>query len=229
MVHEIIKSKFNVFVEALIISVLLLIIGFIVGYYVEVSRTNSMAQNYKQYEIEALDLKLQNYYYQIMDYSSCSNAIDQNFIFADKIYETGLDLERYENVNELSKEILLEKKRYVLLKNELWLNSILLKRKCNNTFHTVVYIYSQRTDTGKEAEQAAIANTLGKIKEEYGNQIILIPLAGDLDLDSVTMQMRNYNVTYLPSVIIDEKIVFQGYSSPEKIENILGPKVIIKL
>lgn len=227
MVHEIVKSKYGVFVEALIFTLFVVIIGFFIGYYVEYLRTNSIEQSYKQYEIEALDLKLQNYYYQIMDSSSCNNAIEQNLIFADKIYNTGLTLERYENVNDLSKDILLEKERYVLLKNELWLNSILLKRKCNDSFHTVVYLYSQKTDTSKEAEQAAIANTLKKVKEDYGNNIILIPLAGDLDLDSVTMQLKNYNIVYLPSVIIDEKTVLAGYASPEDIEKYLGQKKAI--
>jgi len=229
MVHEIIKSKFNVFIEALLLTLFVFIIGFFIGYYVEYLRTSSVEQSYKAYEIDALDLKLQNYYYQIMDYSSCVNAIEQNLIFADKIYETGLNLERYENVNDLSKDILLEKERYVLLKNELWLNSILLKRKCNDSFHTVVYLYAQNTNTGKEAEQAAIANTLKKIKEGYGNEIILIPMAGDLDLDSVRMQLKNYNVTYLPSVIIDEKIVLTGYHPQEEIEKYLGKKKIISL
>jgi hypothetical protein len=229
MVHEIMRSKFRVFLEALFLTVLLVMIGFFIGYYVEYSRTNSIEENYKAYEIEALDLKLQNYYYQIMDQASCSGAIEQNLIFADKIYETGLNLERYENVNDLSKDILLEKERYALLKNELWMNSILLKKKCNDSFHTVVYIYTQNTNTGKEAEQAVIANTLKKVKEDYGNEIILIPIAGDLGLDSVTMQLRNYNITYLPSVIIDENILLAGYHPQEEIEKYLGKKKIISL
>ncbi|MBS3075393.1 hypothetical protein J4429_02945 [Candidatus Pacearchaeota archaeon] len=220
MVYQIIKNypRFRVFLDSLIITILILIIGFFIGYYIEYLRTNSIVENYKNFEISALDLKLQNYYYQIMDDASCKQAIEQNFIFADNIYKTGLDLERYENVNELTKDILLEKKRYVLLKTELWLNSILLKKKCNNPFHTVVYVYTQKTDTKKDAEQGAISNVLKKIKEENGNKIILIPIAGDLGLDAVEMQMQIYNVTYFPSVIIDEKIVLKGFQKLEEIE-----------
>ncbi|VVB77757.1 Uncharacterised protein [uncultured archaeon] len=222
MVYEIIKNKkFRVFLDSLIITVLILMIGFIMGYYVEYLRTDKIVQSAKDFEISALDLKLQNYYYEIMDSTSCKNAIDQNFIFADKIYNTGLTLERYENVNELSKDILLEKKRYVLLKNELWLNSLLLKKKCNSPFHTIVYLYTQKTDTKKDAEQSAISDTLKKIKEEHGNQVVLIPIAGDLGLDSVDMQMKIYNVNYLPSIILDEKKVLEGFHNQNEIENIL--------
>ncbi|MFC1710929.1 hypothetical protein ACFLZJ_02120, partial [Nanoarchaeota archaeon] len=167
------------------------------------------------------DLKLQNYYYQIMDKASCEDAIYQNFIFADSIYDQGIKLERYEKANELTKDLLLEKKRYVLLKTELWMNSLLLKEKCEDPFHTVVYLYSQESNTIKDAEQQAISNVLKKVKEERGNEIVLIPIAGDLGLDSVNIQLRIYDIQYLPSVIIDEEYVLEGFITEEEVEKYL--------
>src|SRR3989344_4406455 len=102
MVYEIMKSKFRIFLESLIISVLILIIGFSLGLFIEANRTNKIVDYYKDYEIQALDLKLQNYYFQIMDKSSCEEAIEQNFIFADDIYTQGLVLEKYEEANQIS-------------------------------------------------------------------------------------------------------------------------------
>jgi hypothetical protein len=144
MVHQIIKSKHRVFVESLILTLLILLIGFSIGFYVESSRANSIIQDYKDFEISVLDLKLQNYYYQIMDQSSCNSAIEQNLIFAEDIYSVGLNLQKYEDAGEILESSLFnEKRRYVLLKTELWLNSILLKKKCDDSFHTVVYLYTQ--------------------------------------------------------------------------------------
>jgi len=223
MVYEIIKSKYRIFIETLILTLLILLVGFFIGLFVENYRTSKMVDNYNAFEISAFDLKLQNYYYQIMDESSCNNSIEQNFFFADKIYKDGLNLERYEQANQLTKNILLEKKKYVLLKTELWLNSILLKKKCGDSIHTVVYVYSQNEggSVSKDAEQAAISDVLRQIKEEKGNTIILIPIAGDLRLDIVDLQLRVYNVTSLPVVIIDEKVVLTGFSSKEEIEKFL--------
>ncbi len=221
MVYQIVKMKHRIFIETLILTVLILFTGFLIGFYVESSRTNELIDNYKNFEIEAMDLKLQNYYYQIMDSASCETAIEQNFIFADEIYNEGLIIERYEQLNELSEDILREKKRYVLLKTELWLNSILLREKCDASFHTVTYIYSQEGDDIKRAEQDVIADTLRELKEEKNNEIILIPIAGDIGLDIVDLQRRLYNITYLPSIIIDEKIVIEGYKSVEDLEEYL--------
>lgn len=218
MVYKIIQNRSIIFLEAFVISLAFLIIGFEIGLYVEYSRTNDIVNQYKNFEINALDLKLQDYYYQIMDSASCNQAIKENLIFADKIYNTGLELEKFEDANQLSKDLLIEKQRYSLLKTELWFNSISLKKKCNNPFHTVAYIYSNSQSTSKKAEQEAISQVLKKLKDKYGNNIILLPIVGDMNLNVVDVQLRIYNITYIPSIIIDEKSVISGYATLEDIE-----------
>jgi len=222
MVYQIRKHRYGVFVESFILSIIIFLIGFSIGFYFENLRLNKVINNYQGNEIEALDLKLQNYYYQIMDEQKCEFAIEQNLIFADKIYNEGLEIEKFENANQLTGELKNERKKYVLLKSELWLNSILLKKKCGEPFDTIVYIYSNEAGKIKEAEQKAISNILKEIKDKKGNEIILLPIAGDLDLGIVDFQKNIYNITYLPSIIINEKIILEGYHSLEKIEQYIN-------
>ncbi len=222
MVYKIMQSKFRIFLESAIISLLILIIGFSFGLYVESSRSDRIVESYKNYEIEALDLKLQNYYYQIMDSDSCEKAIEQNFKFADDIYLRGIELERYEENSQITNELLTERKRYSLLKTELWLNTILLKKKCNAKFDTLTYIYSGDPRTSAiVAEQKVISNILRSIKEEKGNNLILLPIAGDFDLNIVELQKRIYNIDELPSILINEKVVLYGFNSEEEIKSYL--------
>lgn len=231
MVHEIIKSKYRVFLDATLLTLLILIIGFSFGIFVESYRTNKIANHYKDYEIEALDLKLQNYYYQIMDQSSCERAIEQNFIFADNLYKKGIELEKFEEANQITQDILMEKRRYVLLKTELWLNSILLKKKCENPFDTVVYLYSSEpTNNIKVAQQKVISNNLKTVKENQGNNIILLPIAGDMKLTDkqtdpklgiIDLQIKLYNIQELPAIVINEKTVLYGYNTEDEIESYL--------
>ncbi len=220
MVYEV-NSKKKVFLDSLVLTLLVLIIGFSIGFYFEYFRTNKIIDNYRNNEIEALDLKLQNYYYQIMDRSSCDSAIAQNFVFADDLYDNGLEIEKFEEANQITDDILLEKRRYVLLKTELWLNTILLKEKCEDPFDTIVYLYSKDTGSFSVSQQKVISNVLKSVKEKRGNRVILIPLAGDIGLGAVDLQMNIYNVTSLPSIIINEKIVLEGFHTEEEIESYL--------
>ncbi|MBS3099411.1 hypothetical protein J4462_04315 [Candidatus Pacearchaeota archaeon] len=231
MVYKMSKSKFGIFGESLIYTILILIIGISLGFFIENYRTNQIIDSYRDYEVEALDLKLQNYYYQIMDETSCKEAIEQNFAFADDLYTRGLELEKFEEANQITDDIFREKKRYVLLKTELWLNSILLKEKCDNPFDTVVYFYSgDPKNNVKVAEQKVISNILKTVKEDKGNKIILLPIAGDLKkgsedesqrLGSVELQRRIYNITKFPSIIINEETVLEGFHTVEEIEKYL--------
>jgi len=223
MVHQVNKKKHQgVFIDALILTIVMILLGFSWGFYIEFSRTNKVIENYRNFEIEALDLKLQNYYYQIMDETTCKEAIEQNFIFADDLYESGLEIERYEEASQITEDIKREKNRYVLLKTELWLNTILLKEKCNAKFDTIVYLYeNDPKNNAKVSEQKIISNVLENIKEEKGNQIILLPIAGNLDLNVVNLQTRIYGVNSLPSIIINEKTVLEGFHSEEDIKSYL--------
>lgn len=215
-------GKYGIFAESLVIAILIVLLGFFLGLFVEIYREKGVAENYKAFEIEALDLKLQNYYYQIMDSSSCAEAINQNFIFADNLYNEGLKIDKYEKSSQITSSIELEKKRYVLLKTELWLNSILLKEKCNNPFDTLVYVYmNDKNDNAKKTEQDVISNILGSIKSGKGDKVVLLPLAGDLGLKSVELQMRIHNVTYFPSIIINEDKVLEGFHTEEEISSYL--------
>jgi len=232
VVYKIRESKYGIFFESLVFTMLILIIGFSFGYMVESYRTNKIVDDYKDHEIEALDLKLQNYYYQIMDSSSCEKAIKKNFEFADDLYITGLEIEKFEQANQITDDIFREKKRYVLLKTELWLNSILLKEKCDKPFDTVVYFYSgDPTNNIKVAEQKVISNVLKTVKENNGNSVILLPIAGDLKKSSndesltlgiVDLQMQIYNITTLPSILINEEVVLEGFHNVREIESYLN-------
>jgi len=221
MVHEVNSGKNGVFFEALILTIAILIIGLSTGFFIESWRTGNVINSYKEFEIDSLDLKLQNYYFQIMDSANCEEAINQNLDFADRIYSDGLVIQEYEDLNQLTGNLLIEKKRYVLLKTELWLNSVILREKCGD-FNNVVYVYTQYPDNKKKAEQEAISKTLEDLKKEKGNNIILIPIAGDLGLRTIDLQMSVYNVSYFPSVIINEEVVLEGFHSKEDIEQYLN-------
>jgi phosphomevalonate kinase len=217
-----IESKYRIFLESFMIAVIIFVAGFSLGFFVETFRTQKLINNYTEYEVQALDLKLQNYYYQIMDKSSCDAAIEQNFKFADDLYTNGLALGKAEETNQITNRLLSEKKRYVLLKTELWLNTVLLKNKCEAKFDTIVYIYSgDPANSAKVAEQKVISNILKDIKEEKGNKVVLLPIAGDLKLQAVELQKRVYNITSLPSLIINEQIVLEGYRSAREIKSYL--------
>jgi hypothetical protein len=99
----------------------------------------------------------------------------------------------------------------------------LLKEKCNDPFNTVVYFYAGDPNNNlKVSEQKVLSNVLKTVKENLGNEIILIPIAGDLNIGAIDLQKRLYNVSYFPSVLINEDVLLEGFKPVEEIESYLG-------
>ena len=211
----------SVFLKAFIVSLILFNIGILLGVAFENVRSGSFLESYRRNEISLIDIKLQNDFYKSFDVKFCDTFIKENLEFGDSIYEEGLKLEKVEESSQLTETILLDKKKYVLLKTEFWINSIIIKERCNSTYHTVVYFYTQYPNLVKKGEQSAISRSLEEIKKQYGNEVILLPIAGDLDLVSVNMLRNIYNVTSYPTILIDEKIKLEGLHSKQEIEKYL--------
>ena len=103
-----------------------------------------------------------------------------------------------------------------------WVNSIKIKKECNADYHNIVYFYDYNDPSFEQkAKQNALSNLLGGIKEKYGNDIMLIPLAIDNDVLSIDILANKYHVTEAPAILIDEKTLLTDVQNFEEIEKYL--------
>lgn len=201
-----VSQKFA-FLYALIFAIFVFVIGFFIGFTVENMRNNVAYQSYVSSEISMNDVRLQNQILTYSDIKDCKLTQENNIYFGNRLYEESKMLDKYDKSNEISKFIKTEHKKFDLLRAIFWLNSITIKEKCNSDYVNVVYIYDYVNPTiSQKAEQQVISNLLLEIKNDYGDKVILIPFAGDNDLVSIETLKSKYNITKLPSVLINENI-----------------------
>lgn len=210
------------FLYALIITLVVFNIGIFFGYALESSRISNIQDMYEQSNIELLDQQAQEYAFDVVGDLNCSLMVQGNIDFANRIYEQALKIEKYERASRLNQDIVEEHKKYDLLRALLWMNSIKTKEACGDNFHTIVYVYKYDEPSLEEkAKQRFFSNLLGEIKEEYRDNVILIPIAGDNDLLSIELLLDKYGVEELPSIIIDEEHVLTEINNFEDIETYL--------
>ena len=106
-------------------------------------------------------MRLQSYYYQSIDEIACEEAIDENLKLGDKIYADGLLLAEYEAANRLTDKLSFEKKKYNLLKTEFYINSLVLKERCNANYDVLVYFYLDGTE---DLDIKAKQNTVSRVQ-----------------------------------------------------------------
>lgn len=124
-------------------------------------------------------------------------------------------LEVYEKYSEIQPEYVKLKRDYTLLSIRTWLLSLDVKKGCSKDLIPSLYFYSKDCDTC--INQSYV---LDNLKEEVPNFSAFIV---DFNLDEPIIKIikKVYNVTEVPSFIINDKL-YSGYQSLEKMKKIIS-------
>lgn len=217
MAHQI-----NIHIKPAIITVFIFLIGLMIGILIDNSRVSRAREDISESEIRWNDALLLNQHLQSLGNVSCDLALEENLKYNDAIYTYGKRIEKSIEATTFTPELEQEWTRYNLLQVQFWFNSIELKERCGFDYHNVVYISREKNATnGEKIDNDLQSSVLLNLKEECGNKIMLIPLTADVNLIVTDSVIKQFDIIQYPSVIIDEKYVFQGLTSIEDLENIV--------
>jgi len=218
---KLLENRKRVFWEALFLTVVVFLFGLLIGISFESGKVNELNNYYIKSETSVMDAFALNSF-SSLDSSNCETLANANLDFANNIYNEALVLEKYQNAGKLTKGVSEIHKKYDVLRTFLWINTIKSAEKCGRTYDTVVYLYEENTeDLTQKAVQNVWSKILGDLKEEYGGEIILIPLAVDGNLISLDSVIKDYDIQKYPVVIINEKDVIGDLSSVEDLRSYL--------
>lgn len=213
-----VSSKYA-FLGALAFTIIVFVFGLLFGFFIEDTRSKSLEENLWKSEISLLDEQTRENLFGVFDVR-CNITESNLFSFADRIYEESKKLEKYDSISKFSDSLRVVHKRYDLLRVMLWTEAIELKKTCKSNFHTVVYFFDYgNADIETSAKQLTYSKLLAELKSKYGNSVLLIPIAANLNLSSVDIIMSSYNVSSRPFILIDENISFSGLPTFSELEN----------
>lgn len=216
-----VKNQKYIFLQALIITFIVFNIGIYMGYKLEQSRTNKINDWYLEADLELLNLNLQKEAFELIDLN-CDALIEENTKFADEIYEKALIIDKYEKASRISDDVIYQHKRFDLLRALFWMNSIKIKEKCSSSYHNVVYFYQYNdASLDQKSKQRVFSKILSDLKQEFGSDVMLIPLAADNDLSAINILVDKYEIQELPTILIDETTKLNDISSLEDIKKFL--------
>jgi len=210
------ESKKHVFWQALFLTGFFFLLGLVFGVYLEQVRGDSFSTSFYQSEVSLYDsLALSRL--SEGDLLSCNEIKEASIGFADKIYEEARDLERFDEKNRLTDSLKTIHRKYDLLRTLLWMNIMEVKEKCGE-INYIVYLYAYETeDINIKSEQVVWSRLLSDLKEEEGNNIILIPIAADSDLTSLDYLIKKFEVEKYPAVIINGRHILYDIESTSDI------------
>ncbi len=219
------KSQKHVFWQAFLITILIFGMGVLFGVILENWRTSKISNLYQKSEVGLLDMRLQNEIYSRGSFN-CEFALEENMKFTDKIYEEAKILEKYEQARRLTDNLIVQHKKYDLLRAMLFMNSLKIKENCNASYFNVVYFYLPEYEKPRldiKAKQQSFSKLLADFKEKKGDEILLIPIAYNHDVSAINVLLNQYNITIddLPLILINEEIKISELQTVEEIEKYL--------
>ncbi len=222
-------SQKHPFWQALVSAILIFGIGLLLGIFLEDSRSRDIEFVLLNSEINAFDQQLTQ---QIGSNFKVDCAIlEKNLIkLTDKVYEEAKLLEKYDSVSDLTNTLKAVHRKYDLLRTMLWIQSKNLKETCNPQFITIVYLYQyEKPEINIRSTQTAFSRFLVDLKEKYGNRILLIPIAADLNLNSLNLIKEAYSINSYPAVIVNEDKVITTLEELGEIEKTLDKNALLNL
>lgn len=152
---------------------------------------------------------------------TCNEIKSANVDFANKIYEEALELEKFDQSSKLTNSLETIHRKYDLLRTLLWMNIISAKENCAD-IKTVVYLYEYKAqDIEMKSKQIVWSRILQELKENKGDEIVLIPIAADQKILSLDYLLKSYNITEFPAVVINEKTVLYEHKTAEELERLI--------
>ncbi|MBI2043364.1 hypothetical protein HYT25_03175 [Candidatus Pacearchaeota archaeon] len=213
------ENKKHVFWQAFFVTMLFFLLGLVFGVYLEQLRSDDLSMAFYDSEVSLYDSFALG---ELIDgnITSCENLKKASIGFADKIYNEARELERFDEKSKLTESMKSIHRKYDLLRTLLWINVIDLKMKC--PMNSIVYLYIYDTeDIEIKSKQVVWERILRDVKEEKGNEVILIPIAEDQGIESLDYLLGFYNVDEFPAILINEKDVLYEHKTSEEIGDYL--------
>lgn len=214
------EEKKHVFWQAFFVTILFFSMGLVFGVYVEQLRTDEVNIAFYQSEVSlydsfALGKLLDN------NLTSCPDLKVASTNFADKIYSEARQLEQYDTKSKLTESMKIVHKKYDLLRTLLWMNVLEIKQKCGK-INSVVYLYNYGTeDLEIKSKQAVFGNILNDLKNEKGNDVLLIPIAANQGIESLDYILKKYNIEKFPALLVNENKIFYEPVAANEIDKYL--------
>ncbi|HIH37804.1 hypothetical protein J4460_00195 [Candidatus Woesearchaeota archaeon] len=215
MVRE--RFRSSRYVAAAVITVLVFLLGVLLGLVIENERVTAIQRQNHQQQIEFSSLQLQYQYVDQLSLEQNCPALLKAFDRAvESLENSRLKLEYYtQNANTINKQDFEAMEgEYTLAQVRFWLFAKRSKQICNNDIVPIIYFFSTKKECPDCDQQAFILTYLKKLLDD---KLLNFALDGRReDEPMITILKSSYNVTSYPTIIIGDR-VYEGFVSKEDI------------
>jgi len=213
---KMVKNK-RIYILSLIITTIVFLSGIGIGSLLSKEKTNILEQKLRTVENEEKNAELQWLMLEVLENEeSCNLIYYQLQDLVGKVDELAEKVVLYENREEMKTSDYTDlKKDYTAFQVKYWLFVEKIRRSCpitNKTFTTILFFYSEACTPCENQ-----GFVLSYLKSRYPN-VMVYALDSELDYD-ITKNLKSvFNVTKIPTLIINAENKLEGVRSFEELK-----------
>jgi len=220
-------NRKRLIIIAIVTTIILYFMGILTGYFVQVKILSSAQEELEKVRKEIYDYNqnLENIQLEQLYLTTHQGELSCKILIStiDEMHENlgyfwsklPSKLEVYEKYSEIQPDYIKLKRDYTLLSIRTWLLSLDVKKKCGGEIIPALYFYSRDCDSC--IDQSYVLDNLKKENPNFSAFIV------DFNLDEPIVKIiKNvYNVTEVPSFIINDKL-YSGHQNLEQMKKIIS-------
>ena len=210
------------YITALVITMLVFLIGVLLGNYVSSIKLNSLTGLGKELELQTLGTQIK--FDLLTESFTCDNeSLESNVQLTAELRDLGNKLTYMESkLGQDDPNVLMIKEYYHLLEIQHWRYTKQLKEKCNQTYNTVLFFYAKTKDCPNCEDQGEILTYAHK---EY---LSFNTYSFDIGIDNPALNTLKdmYGVETAPTVVVNGK-TYEGFKDKDALLAILSEHKII--
>lgn len=205
------------YIIACVVSMMIFLMGFLMGFTLLNIQLEELRMDMEKGELELRNIQLEIAFLGVLKNETfCSYMTDRLRILDRSTAELGNKLVNPKGLTEKYFDMI--KRRYTAFLIQGWLFSKELVERCNVNRIDVMYFYEQDCDPC--LSQGYVLDYL--VNLDKGENIHIFTIDKDLDEPIVQMLVKNFNITEVPVLIINN-IMYTGLHSKENLIDVFCP------
>ncbi len=208
------RKKFETkkYVLVFIFTLIIFSAGIALGLFLSSTKIDQIQQLQESFRADSLDIDVQ---YSLIDQDPCGFVNTGSL--TQKIQDIGEKLDYMgSSLGENDTRVIQLKSYYSLLEISHWMFEKKMSANCGHNRNWILYFYSNVESECSDCNDQGFI--LSHLKKKYGNDIAIYSFDKNLQVDSLSMIKKLYNVNTYPAIVINDKNL-SGLQTLDELEN----------
>jgi len=200
------KLQKSIFFTSLIITIAIFSIGILINYSLDYIRIDAILDTVENHELDVYSYLIQQEFIDTFGGDKCEFMHSKVNDLKEELTQVGVDLSNYGGKSFFKKKDFdYLKRKYFLLELNFYSLIKKLNKECGKSYIPIIFFYE--TDDDSSERQGYVLDDLSKKNEK------LVTLSFDKDYPDeplLNLLKLKYNVTRSPTIIIDDKFIYNS-------------------